>query len=95
MFPASYSNITKITFKQRQRFFKSRLYALNCFFTAHVTFELEFPTFRFQCSIEFRTAFISIVDESLPLYIKCFLEANFRAENALVDSIVFLGVMSN
>ena len=67
MFLASYSNITKVTFKQRQRFFKSGLYALNCFFTAHVTFELEFPTFRFQSSIEFRTAFIPIYYESLPL----------------------------
>ena len=71
------------------------MYAPNCLFTAHVTFGLEFPTFRFQCLIEFRTAFIPIDDKSLPLYIECFLKANFRGENPLVDSIVFSGVMIN
>ena len=51
MFPLS-SNISGFSFNKREHLFDWGLHALIGFFTAHVTFVLDFPTFKFQCSTD-------------------------------------------
>ena len=51
MFPLS-SNISSFSFNKREHLFDWGLHALIGFFTAHVTFVLDFPTFKFQYSTD-------------------------------------------
>ena len=60
LFPLS-SNISSFSFKQKEDLFDWGLYALNWFFTAHVTFELELPAFKFQHSTDSFVSFLYLL----------------------------------
>ena len=55
------SNISSFSFKQREHLFDWGLYALNWFFTTHVTFGLELPAFKFHYSTDSFISFLYLL----------------------------------
>ena len=52
------SDISSFSVKKREPLFDRALYAPNWFFTAHVTFGLEFPALKFQYSTDSFVSFL-------------------------------------
>ena len=71
------SNISNFSFKQREHLFDWGLYALNWFFTAYVTFGLQFPAFQFQHSTDSFVVLVSIDVESSFMVCVSFFECIF------------------